>query len=383
MNRLRHPELAHPYFYEFFPLAEQVASNFRIDFSYADYFANAREAIEPLCRYLRALAAGAQGQPVFQECRSAGRVPGIRECLGGLHIFLWRNPWDQWWSYKVDSYFDSFNLKVLASRSAPPLFADLRNLLGLESADKDVASPVAQKLDAAGSYMLFFAMWCHAMLEGLPRCDLEINIDSLSNNGDYRAETAARLEAGLVSGIDFSDCMAPVGVYGPQDNAFFDELETRVLDLFVAHGYAQEDIEHMQRLRGEHDPRAGANKPATIESRAEQARLRQVSRRFETELSVALREANRLSIDCSIKEDESKSLEIALETEEAARHSLEATLDSLEATLGAEKTERRRLNAALRAKKAELLKLENSRYWRWGRPIRWVESRILRLLNIT
>lgn len=408
-RHLRHPRIDRPYFYEYFHLAPQIAQTFCASLSYEDYFCSAPSQAEPMCRYLTVLADGARGRPVFQECRSAGRVAAIRECLGGVHIHLWRNPWDQWWSYKVDSHFEICNLQILASGRATPLFLELRTLLGFDPPASDVRALVGQRLDAAGSYSLFFALWCHAMLEALPRCDVDFNIDSVSRDEGYRNAVLAKLEAHAITGLELSDCSVPVGTYGEDDREFFDRLEQRVLELHLRHGYTTSDVERLNRLRDEHDchGRSGGFIPTPVARACD--RVRQVARRLESELSGAQRDGGRLAgvlgtreAECKslaatlgASEAERRSLEAALATEAERRRSLELTLEAkeaerrtLEATLAAEAERRRSLESTLEAKEIErqslangLARIRSSRYWRWGRPIRATGDLALRFLG--
>jgi len=359
-RHLRHPEIGRPYFYEFFPLAARIGETFHTAFSYQDYFCNAGPGSEALCRYLRGLADGAHGRPIFQECRSTGRVLAIKECLGGTHVLLWRNPWDQWWSYKVDSHFEICNLQILAASQAPPAFFELREILGFNPAGNDVQSLLGQRLDASGSYTLFYALWCHAMLEAWPRCDLNINIDSLSRDEEYRNRLLKQLESHSITGLDFSDCSIPVGYYGKDDRAFFAEIEQRVHELFLCHGYHAADFERIGRLRIEHDCCGIAGNLAPAIAEREFDRLRKLVRRLESELAGTQRQQGILTTNLNAVEAERAAVEKALWVKEAERAAVEK---------------------ALWVKEAALMQIMTSRYWRWGTPIRLLGSRIKNIMK--
>jgi hypothetical protein len=101
---LRHPSLDKPYFYEFYAIREHIGDSFQKCISFASFFDRANCAV--LDEYIGRLIRYALGRPVLQ-CRSSfGRVKHIRQHHGGMHIYLWRNPWDQWWLYQIDDYFD-------------------------------------------------------------------------------------------------------------------------------------------------------------------------------------------------------------------------------------------------------------------------------------
>ena len=377
-THLRHPEIGRPYFYEFFPLAAEIGESFLPTFPYEDYFNNSEAESEALSRYLSVLVNGAQGRPVFQECRSAGRVAAIRACLGGTQIFLWRNPWDQWWSYKVDSHFEICNLQILAAKHVPSLFVELRDLLKFNPPDNDERHMVGLRLDASGSYTLFFALWYHAMLEALPRCDLDLNVDSLSLDSEYSNKCLATLSSHGIGGLDFSDCAVPVGLYGKEDIEFFTQIEQRVIDLYLRHGCSAADVERIQSLREAHDWHCGAEDIARAKAAREFDHIRQLARRLESELSIAQREGEALSLALKSKETEGAALTTALATKKAENSSLVSSLADTEARMSNVKATLADTRATLAGTEAELSLIKASRYWRWGGPLRrfgyWLKS---------
>lgn len=370
-RHLRHPAIDLPYFYEFFPHANWVGDSFREEFSYHDYFNDSPLESEALCRYLTGLAEVAKGRAVFQECRSPGRVSAIRRCLGGIHLFLWRNPWDQWWSYKVDSHFEICNLQILAAEPAPAVFLELRERLGFAPQGRGVEHFVGQRLDAAGSYTLFFALWCHAMLTALPKCDFDINIDSLSHDETYRDALLVRLESHGITGLDFADCSIPSSLYGQRDQAFFTSLEEPVLELFRLHGYSSTDLEKICGLREQHRYCPDAKHWSSDKLGGEFDRLRQLIRRVESELAFSQREGYQRNAELAAKEAERIAAEQALRDEKAERIDAEKALCAKEA-------ERQELASALDTKERALSQILSSRYWRFGKPVRALEKHILK-----
>ena len=226
IEQLNHPSLDKPYFYEFYLVSDVVVANFCKEFSFDQYFFQEKLDSHKCGHYLKELSNAAKGRPVFQFCRSAGRVKQIKYECEGLHIFLWRNPWDQWWSYKVDTYFDLANLLIVNSSNCPKLFITLKEQLGLDSFHSDNIEEELnffskRMLTAEGSYTLFYALWCHSYLEAKPLCDLDINIDQLAISGSYRAAIVKELaEIGIVE-LDLSDCRLPNVVYGEKEMDFF------------------------------------------------------------------------------------------------------------------------------------------------------------------
>lgn len=360
VTHLRHPGLERPYFYEFHFLAEQIGGAFKREFSYDDYFLNDLNSLKPLSDYLQLLVDGAQGYAVLQECRSCGRVDALRQSMGGKHLFLWRNPWDQWWSYKIDSHFDICNLQILVSRTAPDLFVELHEYLGVSVTIANETDFVSQRLDAAGSYMLFFALWCHAMLDARRVCDLDINIDSLSKRPEYRQSVLQQLKSLGVVGLNFDDCSIPISKYGKHDREFFNEIEERVIDLYLRHGYDQDEINEMQKSRNNHDYHQHGNKATNSFVSKELDRQRMISRRLESELASAQRELFG-------KENERKTLEDTLWSMEDERKKLadslrvkEGECQKIEDSLWAKENERKMLKNSLWIEEEERKKLEDA-----------------------
>ena len=400
-RHLRHPLLDRPYFYEFHSLAKEIGQAFLPEFSYEHYFADSRSSNEPLVHYLRILLEGAKGRPVLQDCRSCGRVKIIQEAVGGCHIFLWRNPWDQWWSYKVDSHFEICNLQILASSSAPPIFIELRSILNFYPNGNDIEDLIACRLDAAGSYMLFFALWCHAMLEARPICSVSINIDSLSRNKNYRSMIIDSLGESGIDDLDFATCAIPISAYGVDDQRFFEQIEDQVFDLFLRHGYRQETLDGVRRERLAHDVHVPGRSSIDALVAKENDRLRHVARRLESELAGAQRamggqqrllsqqSSARKLTDAALvtKEAERQQLELALEAKEAERHRLELALGAkeaerhqLELALGAKEAERHQLELDLKIQKQALHQILASRSWRAGAPFRAIARMIDRYI---
>ncbi|MGC2164756.1 MAG: hypothetical protein WA632_01940, partial [Gallionella sp.] len=98
---LRHPTLIEPYFWEFCQIKDSLTGLFKKSFSYDNYFENPTKPLpEDQRKYFETLISAAKGRPVLQFCRSAGRIGAINNSFGGIHIHLWRDPRNQWWSFK-------------------------------------------------------------------------------------------------------------------------------------------------------------------------------------------------------------------------------------------------------------------------------------------
>ena len=73
---------------------------------------------------------------VFFETRTSGRINALKKSINNSnHVLIFRNPWDQWWSYHVNKYFFSFNQQIFnGSRSNSKLYA-LKELIAERNID--------------------------------------------------------------------------------------------------------------------------------------------------------------------------------------------------------------------------------------------------------
>ncbi|WP_445892399.1 hypothetical protein [Desulfosoma sp.] len=288
LNLYRHPRLDKPYFQELLDVWPAWKDTLDQSAIYGAYFPAPGQDFG--IGYWQALVNAAQGRPVFQECRTSGRIGAIKARLGGYHIYLWRNPWDQWWSYKVTPYFDIANQLIIHAHNAPEPVRLMMADLALPACPKsDIAEALAfyglRPQDSERSYLIFYMLWCLGLKEATAHADVLLNIDKLSDSMDYRAEIQDRLTKAGIDGVDFSDCHIPQGRYLEQDQIFFAALEDRVHEWLKEGGWTQAEVDEVQLVRQRHQP-ASWSVPIHSISAAEMAKqaawARELARRFET-----------------------------------------------------------------------------------------------------
>ncbi len=289
---LRHPKLDKPYLAEFVPIGSEITKYFRKEFAYDSFFLSEKDDAPDLRSYFDMLIDRANGRPVLQCCRTTGRMKWIRRNFNAIHLFLWRNPWDQWWSYKVSSYFDMTNLMILNARLLPPAFQEIRRTVGFNEFHSDLINDEivhfdSQNLDAPQNYFVFYALWLHAMHEGLETADVILSIDGLSSSVGYRQEKLEQLKKIGVTGLDLSDCTIHEGWFGEADSSFFHDIERRIHDIFRRHGYSEKRLDRIAQMREElaffTSDKSVTDIPQMV--KADLERVRQVVRNQESNIS--------------------------------------------------------------------------------------------------
>lgn len=50
----------------------------------------------------------------------------LKQQYSSVHIYLWRNPWDQRWSYQINDCFDTATHAIINAYNPPQIIALLR-----------------------------------------------------------------------------------------------------------------------------------------------------------------------------------------------------------------------------------------------------------------
>lgn len=371
-NSLRHPELTRPYFAELYSVAGQVLPYLREPDIYDGYFGSQTDC-QGLA-YWQALVQHAPGRPVIQECRSSGRIAAIRHNLGGYHAYLWRNPWDQWWSYQVSPYFDLTTQLILNATTQHPLLERLIEHIGFQRLS---GSPLHvaydwfahRPLSPQHSYQAFYALWLLALEQALEHADLQINIDELSASDQARQNTAQAFAHQGVSGLDFSDCHMPATVFSSGEQSRFEALEQEVHQLWEEAGLPAATLEQICALRRDKAPQRTAVGNEAAWS-GELARYRELIHNHQQVLADHLDSADAELQAAHRREDRQREwieqLEQHNEAERGHANALRQQVEDLEAE--------RHNSEALRQQVVErdimLQTLYASRSWRLTAPLR-------------
>lgn len=164
------------------------------------------------------LAARQGRQPVFGFCHSGLQIEAMRQALGGLHLYLWRDSRDQFYSYGPrdnDFFCAATALQLLASARLRPLALQLVPWLGqgwpgalLQPAlvreaphwlSMRAGRALWRRLSLAEAYLLFHLSWRVANEAGAQACELRCSLQQLQQDAALRDRLARRL------GIQFPD----------------------------------------------------------------------------------------------------------------------------------------------------------------------------------
>jgi len=236
VEHLRHPLLEKAYFHEYWIARERLMGLFKKSFSYCQYFLENEDQLpHDAWAYLAALISCPTGRPVLHFCRSSGRIGAIRSAFGGMHIYMWREPRTQWWSYKITEYFDQANRRIFESKHLPrPLRAIQCQIEQLHKRKR--------YFPASANYMMFYSIWLDAWIRAQGDGVLSINVDAASHVQSENARLSQHLGAGIGVAIDLSDLRVSGMFFMPEENGFYEDIEAQVHAVFVQTGAASPQL---------------------------------------------------------------------------------------------------------------------------------------------
>ncbi|MEQ1590629.1 MAG: hypothetical protein ABL902_09800 [Gallionella sp.] len=237
---LRHDFLSGGYFDEYAHLLPAIKKAFSPKLSFDLFFMDGNDNSAELKAYVDILIEGSHRKPVLQCTRTLGRINWIKTNYQSNHVFLLRNPWDQWYSYKVDNYIASTPRVIYSKPNLPEVLKEVmvsRNLLPLPGDDTQAkliysyAHPISPEAD----YCLFFGLWLYAFVTGHKDCDVVVDMDEVSSNANYREQALKKLAHIDLASIDLSDANLHRAVFTERERSFYQIIEEQVLEIFRKH----------------------------------------------------------------------------------------------------------------------------------------------------
>jgi GT2 family glycosyltransferase/glycosyltransferase involved in cell wall biosynthesis len=253
---LRHDFLMGGYFDEYSELLPGIKQLFDTKFSFDYYFLHASDEATDMKAYIDLLKDGASKPPILQCTRTSGRIDWLKDNYKSNHVFLLRNPWDQWYSYKVDPYIANTPRLIYSACNVPATLkavfeaSGACRLIGVNTQEKVIYS-FEHPLTPEQDYFLFFGVWLHSLVCGQQECNVFIDMDELSASAEYRAQCLANLEKIGIQSVDFSDAKLHRTVFDSREEASFRKVEEQVLEIFQKHGLSIESAcEYLEKARG-------------------------------------------------------------------------------------------------------------------------------------
>ncbi|MEB3207298.1 MAG: hypothetical protein VKK63_00085 [Synechococcus sp.] len=244
----RHPKLDAPYCAELVKAWPSWRNKLVEDDLFLNYFGFSGRGTG--IGFWQSIVDSTPGPVIFQECRTTGKLKELRgDFKGSFHIYLLRNPWDQWFSYKVHPYFDATVRAIHASQTRPAACLGLLASLSMEtdhlqqslSASEQLYFYIQNPLPPSKSYSLFFMIWCLGLLEAFRSADLIIEMDSLNESSIYRKSIVEHLaDNGISANFDNVDLFRTPYIFG--DANYFKPLEGHVHECLLNGGYTEAEI---------------------------------------------------------------------------------------------------------------------------------------------
>ncbi|WP_413285384.1 hypothetical protein [Vibrio sp. MA40-2] len=253
IGSLRHENLVNEYYTELSDLEESVLDILGEDDIYADYFS--KQLNPSLEKYIFHLITSTKDKIAIQECRTSNRIGIIKNKFSGKHVYLYRNPLDQWWSYRVDRYFDTTSQLIFGSnKEQSEEVCKLKALIGSEAYRSDNLLKEfhryhCEPMDFRSSYLAFYSLWILGLLEAFEHADLLINIDDLSISSHYQHEITDALAMWGYENLDFKDCNSPLTPMGSDEKNEYLKLECEVEEVLLNSDVNQEVLQKIIELK--------------------------------------------------------------------------------------------------------------------------------------
>ena len=147
-HELRHPKV--DYFNSLVKMWPCWVESADLDSPVGYYFSTPGESCGS--EFFKSIIAKSQLDCIFCETRTSGRIGSLKKSIdSSRHVYLYRNPWDQWWSYHVIPYFLEFNSWLYSNSREGILLRSFKEIIAEH--EIDISSSV-------GRYALFYFLWC-------------------------------------------------------------------------------------------------------------------------------------------------------------------------------------------------------------------------------
>lgn len=245
---MRHPVLDKPYFQELYDALPNWSNAINKDYIYGNYFSG-----EGIDEYFNSLIKASPNRPVFQEVRTGGRIEFLKDKIGGLHIYLWRNPRDQFWSFLKSKYFKSALLMILNYNRNVPILEKIKKVISFkEFYCRDILGEFEYfndiELSYENFYEIYFTIWCIYQINARKHCDIIIDMNKLSSCEAYRYDIIESLKFYGIEKISFDECKMPRFAFKHKEIIEFSAIENEIFDSLIVMNYSGCEISMLKSL---------------------------------------------------------------------------------------------------------------------------------------
>ena len=244
--KMSHPHLSKPHFYEFQAVLDRDhIPFFNMLMSYNEFTSVRQHA--RMYKYIMTLLLRTPDNliPLLQFNRSSLRIGWFRRFFGNsLHVYILRNKRDQFESYfkqgRKYNIFLAINLYIIAANRRYKKFAEAYSYFSNEFRvthdlyyDLKRLAYFSAELDRKIHYRVFLHLWLTSLVEARKHADFILDIDQLSQSGEYRREVVQVLgKQFAVSPTIFDDCRIQGYDLFSLDEQSFQETEREVRQLY-------------------------------------------------------------------------------------------------------------------------------------------------------
>lgn len=236
-EKLRHDFLEGSYFDEYSKILPSIKEKFDSGMSYDLFFMDENQDSKALKAYIDTLNDVSSHRSVFQCTRTIGRIKWLKSNYESKHIFLLRNPWDQWYSYRVDKYISLTPQLIYSQPKFPSVLKRIVMAYGYTPLPGSNLSaqlnycyshPVTPEVD----YALFFGLWLYSFVVAKMECDFVFSMDEISLDKMARDSAQASLSGIGLKSVDLHDCKLHRTYFDKGEREFYKDIEESILNIF-------------------------------------------------------------------------------------------------------------------------------------------------------
>ena len=243
-------------------------------------------------------------QPVITCCRLLGRLGAVKREFEGWNIFVYRNLFRQWMSYLGqyncgNSYFLKATVQTINLNRHDPFLSELANECLSDPAESGAEFDGFRDLRSA--FRGFVGLHLYLSMKAFSEADQTIEVDRLSDDHEYLAETQTKIERHTGLSVDLADARTSIESAGAMSYA-----PTNIAELVEE--LRDKAARHLGIAEG--SPVFAFGKKLTGDLLKEEANYRTCTGSMQKQLSASLTENCALKTEnCALKDDIVRTLE--------------------------------------------------------------------------